>query len=240
MRKGVGFQVSGKLLLAFASTVVLHLEPITKYFLISRPLTYFQMGPPLRWDEKVGLLISTKLLQASPEQSFLILHPIGTHDQTFVHFKTTCVFSNGVSSSMREGVGLSVPGEVLLAFASRVILGSTPCKIHDHSFLPHNSRSRAPTSVCWSGNLLLALSAESNSVLGPAGTHDHMFVLFKPFPILIRGFFSEERTGLTTTGHAPSTESDSRSNSITGSPCRTCAHARTHTHRVCHMLGKEV
>jgi hypothetical protein len=117
---------------------------------------------------------------------------------------------------------------LLLAFASRVMLGSAPCEIYDHIFLPHNSGSRATTSVCWSGNLLLALSAQSNSVSAPAGTHDHIFVLFETFPVLKRGFFFEERSSLTTNGHSPSTGGDSCRNSITGSsPPRT--HTLTHS-----------
>jgi hypothetical protein len=83
-----------------------------------------------------------------------------------------------------------------------VILSPEPRETHGNILLSHNSGSRTTTSVCRPGNLLLALV--STVKLG-FGSHDHIFVLFKAFTVLKGGFFFEERRGLTTTGHSPST-----------------------------------
>jgi hypothetical protein len=113
----------------------------------------------------VGFSVSEKLLLASPAQSFFVLDLLSANDQIFARFNTTCVFSNGASSSTREGTGRSVSAKLLLHFAS-----SDPWFRAPRDSRPYFSVSQFWESCnyfCRLGNLLLTLVSIVKLGFGP-------------------------------------------------------------------------
>jgi hypothetical protein len=60
-------------------------------------------------------------------------------------------------------------------------------------------------SLVLSSKFLLALASTSVLDFGPLGTHDHIFVISRLSGVLNWGLLFDDRWGLTTTGHSPST-----------------------------------
>jgi hypothetical protein len=103
---------------------------------------------------------------------------------------------------------VSLPGKLLLAFASTLILGSRPRRTHNHIFMSHNSGSCATTSFlaksqsspinCWWPS-----PAQWFLVSGAVRTHYHIFVFWRLLLVLQWDPLFEEGRGLTSTGHSP-------------------------------------